>query len=93
MSRVLLAPVRFVSYPRNSVWVCPGPNFDPTQIATGHIPPGLDEMLPGPVLATFLSAVDMTRVPGYDRVVVLRAHERLTLHYQAHTYTTWKDPP
>jgi hypothetical protein len=62
-------------------------DFDPTEIAADHIPPGLDAMAPGPVLAGFLSAIDVDTVSGYDRVVVLRAHQRLASHYQAHTYT------
>jgi hypothetical protein len=87
MSRGLLAAVPFVSYPRNSVWVCCEADFDPTQIATGHISPGLDEMFSDPVLAAFLSAIDVAAVSRYDRVVVLRAHQRMASHYQAHTYT------
>ena len=62
-------------------------DFDPTAFATDTIPPGLDEMAPGPVLAAFLSSIDVHAVTGYDRVVVLRAHQRMTSHYQAHTYT------
>jgi hypothetical protein len=61
-------------------------DFDPTAIATDTIPPGLDQMAPGPVLAGFLSAIDVNVVSGYDRVVVLRAHQRMASHYQAHTY-------
>jgi hypothetical protein len=38
------------------------------------------------VLAGFLSAIDVNVVSGYDRVVVLRAHQRMASHYQAHTY-------
>jgi len=62
-------------------------DFDPREIATDRVPPGLDEMQPGPVLAGFLSAIDVTTVSGYDRVVVLRAHQRMASHYQAHTYS------
>jgi hypothetical protein len=61
-------------------------DFDPTAFATDTIPPGLDEMTPGPVLAAFLSGIDVTMVSGYDRVVVLRAHQRMASHYQAHAY-------
>jgi hypothetical protein len=46
-------------------------------------PPGLDAMPPGPVLATFLSAIDVARLTGYDRVVVLRAWQRQVSHDQA----------
>jgi hypothetical protein len=61
--------------------------FDPTQTATDSVPPGLDEMLPGPVLGAYLSGIDVAQVSGYDRIVVLRAHQRMALHYQAHTYS------
>lgn len=61
-------------------------DFDPRATAADTIPPGLDQMTPGPVLAGFLSAIDVTTVSGYDRVVVLRAHQRMASHYQAHAY-------
>jgi hypothetical protein len=44
-------------------------------------------MAPGPVLGAYLSSIDVNTVSGYDRVVVLRAHQRMASHYQAHTYT------
>ncbi|MFV1971197.1 MAG: hypothetical protein ACC683_09370, partial [Acidimicrobiia bacterium] len=47
------------------------------------IPDGLDAMAPGPVLGAYLAAVDVNRLCGYDRVVVLRAHQRMVSHYQA----------
>jgi len=47
------------------------------------IPRGLDEMEPGPVLAAFLSSIDVDDLSGHDRVVVLRAHQRLASHYAA----------
>ena len=50
------------------------------------IPDGLDEMVPGPYLAAILSAVDVSALSGYDRVVVLRAHQRLVSHYTAQMY-------
>jgi hypothetical protein len=50
------------------------------------IPAGLDEMEPGPILAAFLASIDVTRVSGYDRIVVLRAHQRLVSHYTASLY-------
>lgn len=62
-------------------------DLNPTQVATRHVPRGLDEMAPGPVLAAYLSSIDVHTVSGYDRVVVLRAHQRMASHYQAHTYT------
>ena len=50
------------------------------------LPAGLDTMTPGPVMASWLSAIDVDALSGYDRVVVLRAHQRLATHYLAHTY-------
>ena len=50
------------------------------------IPAHLDEMEPGPVLAAFLTATDVARLSGYDRIVVLRAHSRMASHYQAQIY-------
>jgi hypothetical protein len=62
-------------------------DFDPQETAREVIPSGLDEMSPGPVLGAYLSAIDVTRVSGYDRVVVLRARQRMASHYQAQVYT------
>ena len=50
------------------------------------IPAGLDEMEPGPFLAAFLSGIDVTRISGYARIIVLRAHQRLVSHYTASLY-------
>ncbi len=50
------------------------------------VPPGLDEMAPGPVLAGWLSSIDVSRVSPHDRVVVLKAHDRLVSHFQAKRY-------
>jgi hypothetical protein len=61
--------------------------FDPRILVGDGIPPHLDEMAPGPALAAFLSSVDVNTVSGYDRVVMLRAHQRMASHYQAHVYT------
>lgn len=52
----------------------------------GQIPPGLDEMEPGPALAAFLSIIDVGTVSGDDRIAVLRAHQRMLSHYQAAVY-------
>lgn len=35
------------------------------------VPESIDTMEPGPVLAAFLASVDVSKVSGYDRVVVL----------------------
>jgi hypothetical protein len=45
------------------------------------IPDGLDRMAPGPVLGAYLANVDVNRLCGFDRVVVLRAHQRMVSHY------------
>ncbi|MEA2002313.1 MAG: DUF222 domain-containing protein [Actinomycetota bacterium] len=50
------------------------------------IHPGLDTMEPGPVLAAFLSAIDMSRVSAHDQIIVLRANQRMASHYQAQIY-------
>ena len=51
-------------------------------VVTDVIPVGLDSMEPGPVLAGFLASVDVTRLSGFDRIVVLRAHRRMASHYE-----------
>ena len=53
---------------------------------TDLVPPHLDEIEPGSVLAALLSAIDVDRLTGYDRVVVLRAHQRMASHYQGQVY-------
>ena len=50
------------------------------------LPARLDDMAPGPIMAAFLSSVDVSRLSGYDQIVVLRAHQKLASHYQAATY-------
>ncbi len=60
---------------------------DPVEPERQLIPPRLDEMAPGPVLGVFLSGVDLDRLSGYDRVVVLRARQRMASHYAALVYT------
>lgn len=50
------------------------------------IPPQLDEMEPGPFLAAILANTDVNRLSGHDRVVVLRARQRMASHYLAHVY-------
>ncbi len=49
----------------------------------GCIPSGLDQMAPGPVLAAYLSSIDVGTLVGHDRVVVVRAHQRMASHHQA----------
>lgn len=43
-------------------------------------------MPPGPAVAGFLASIDVDRVSGHDRVVVLRAQQRMASHYQAKVY-------
>ncbi|NNC39518.1 MAG: DUF222 domain-containing protein [Acidimicrobiia bacterium] len=50
------------------------------------IPHGLDEMEPGPFLAAILAHVDVNRLSGHDRIVVLRARQKMLSHYQAQLY-------
>ena len=50
------------------------------------IPAGLDRMEPGPILGVLLSAIDVSRLSGWQRVVVLRAHHKMASHYQAQVY-------
>lgn len=50
------------------------------------IPPGLDRMTPGVELAAFLTSIDVDRVSPHDRIVVLRAHQRMRSFYDAHLY-------
>ena len=52
------------------------------------IPGGLDRMEPGIMLAAVLSQVDVSELSGYDRIVVLRAQQRMVSHYQATVYTS-----
>jgi len=37
-------------------------------------------------LGTYLASVDVSRLSGYDRVVLLRTHQRMVAHYQAKLY-------
>ena len=50
------------------------------------IPHGLDDLEPGPVLAALLASLDLDRVSPFDRVVVLRAQQRMVSHHQAQMY-------
>ena len=40
----------------------------------------------GPVLAAFLSSIEVGGLSGHDRIVVLRAHQRMASHYAARVY-------
>jgi hypothetical protein len=50
------------------------------------IPDNLDEWAPGPYLAAVLSTVDSSLLSDTDRVVVLRAQQRMASHFQAKVY-------
>ena len=43
----------------------------------------LEEVEPGLELAGWLMAYSDVRMSGYDRIVVLRAHQRMASHYAA----------
>ena len=53
---------------------------------SGRIPAGLETMEPGPVLAAFLVSVAGEDLSGYDRVVVMEAHQKMASHYAARVY-------
>ena len=60
--------------------------FDDGGGAVEGIPAGLDEMEPGLFLAACLSELEGKERSGYDRVVVLRAHQRMASYFQAQVY-------
>ncbi len=51
-----------------------------------RIPEGIEDMEPGPILAAFLSAIDVRELSGYGRILILQAHQRLASHYAAAVY-------
>lgn len=51
-----------------------------------ELPAGLDSLEPGPVLGVLLSSVDIDRLSGYERVVALKAFQRMASHYAAQSY-------
>lgn len=48
-----------------------------------ELPPGLDQWLPSPFLAAVVSALSPRELSGFDRIVLLKAQQRLVSHYQA----------
>ncbi|HSJ71594.1 MAG TPA: DUF222 domain-containing protein [Acidimicrobiia bacterium] len=50
------------------------------------IPTGLEEMEPGILLAAMLTKIDVHGLSGHDRVIVLRAHQRMASHHNAKLY-------
>ncbi|MCL1594618.1 MAG: HNH endonuclease [Actinomycetia bacterium] len=63
-----------------------GPVEVPVEPVFDGVPPGLDAMEPGPVLAGWLSSIDVSEISGLDRVILLRAHQRMASHYHAQMY-------
>ena len=59
---------------------------DKVETEQAEIPAGLAEMEPGPVLAALLSSLSVSQLTGYQRIVVMRAHQKLASHYQASVY-------
>ncbi|MEX0946164.1 MAG: DUF222 domain-containing protein [Acidimicrobiia bacterium] len=55
-------------------------------VESGALPVGLEGMAPGPELGALLSTIDLAELSGFDRVVVLRACQRMASHYQAQVY-------
>lgn len=53
---------------------------------TTGIPAGLGEMEPGPFLGIVLSGIELDRLCGDDRIMVLKARQRMASHYAAQTY-------
>ena len=47
------------------------------------LPDGLEDMPPGPELSRVLAGIDLDSLPGFDLVVVMRAHARQVSHHQA----------
>lgn len=56
------------------------------RVASDGVPAGLDDMDPGLFLAAILSSIEVADLSGYDRVVVLRAHQKMINHHQARLY-------
>lgn len=47
------------------------------------LPPGLENMRPGPALASTLASVDRSSLNGYELVILLQAESRQAAHYHA----------
>ncbi len=84
-----LFEVPFVPGAMPPAWVDPFPDGVMGHVpgrVTESVPPRLDGMAPGPVLAAFMASVDVEQLSGYDIVSVLVAHQRLVSHFQAAVY-------
>ena len=51
-----------------------------------RIPSNLDSVRPGPLLAAYLSSIDVSEVSPHDQVIVLQANDRMMSHYSAQRY-------
>ncbi|MFO7549260.1 MAG: DUF222 domain-containing protein [Acidimicrobiia bacterium] len=51
-----------------------------------QLPPELDSIEPGPLLAAMMSIADVDRVSAHDAVLVLRACRRLVSHFEARAF-------
>ena len=58
-----------------------------TDAGRDPVPEGLDDIPPGAILAAIVSSLDVNRLSGHDRILVLRAHQRLASHYAAQVLT------
>ena len=56
--------------------------------ARPQVPPELEILPPGPLLAAALAEIDRSELDGYDLVRVLKASDRLVAHYQACSMAT-----
>ncbi|MDA2979650.1 MAG: DUF222 domain-containing protein, partial [Actinomycetota bacterium] len=66
-----------------------GPDLSDLPVASDSeqwIPFDLDDWEPGPVLAAFMSGVDVDRLSGEERVVLLRTHQKLVSHFTSKAY-------
>ncbi len=52
-------------------------------VVSAWSPDGLDEIVPGMFLAGILSSLSVSELSGHDRVVVLRAQQRMASFYEA----------
>jgi len=62
------------------------PTIHAVGVCCGGIPPNLDVLEPGLVLAGFLASIDVSEVSGSDQMIVMRAHRRMVSHYQGLMY-------
>jgi Domain of unknown function (DUF222) len=55
---------------------------------SGAIPSYLEDIPPGPELGGLLALVDVEELSGHERILVLRAEQRMESYYQARKYRT-----